>query len=65
MDDPSETDNPLFEITLRSYHEPEIPGRTVIWGIPASNERVTSRFTVRYQDISNGGGNLLTGHSEI
>ncbi|EXJ92622.1 hypothetical protein A1O3_01174 [Capronia epimyces CBS 606.96] len=45
VDDESETDDPLFEITLRSYHEPEIPGQTVIWGVPATNEKVASRYT--------------------
>ncbi|KAL4959537.1 uncharacterized protein BDV14DRAFT_205612 [Aspergillus stella-maris] len=29
---------PLFEITVRSYNEPDTPG-TVPWGIPASNEK--------------------------
>lgn len=46
VDDDSESESP-FEITIRSYNEPEIQGRTVIWGIPASNERVVSRVSVR------------------
>ncbi|EFX02212.1 FAD-binding monooxygenase [Grosmannia clavigera kw1407] len=45
VDDESETDNPYFEITVRSYHEPEIQGQTVVWSIPATNERVRSRCT--------------------
>ncbi|KAJ6024009.1 hypothetical protein N7540_004806 [Penicillium herquei] len=53
VDDESETDDPLFEITVRSYKEPYVPGKTVIWGIPASNEKVASRvssFDKRVQD---------------
>lgn len=46
VDDESETDSPYFEITVRSYHEPERPGQTVVWSTPATNERVRSRFTV-------------------
>lgn len=37
----------LFELSVRSYHEPDIPGTTVSWGVPASNEKVKSRFLVR------------------
>ncbi|KAJ5638214.1 FAD-binding monooxygenase [Penicillium lividum] len=43
VDDESESDDPFFEITVRSYKEPEIPGKTVVWGIPATNEKVASR----------------------
>ncbi|KAJ5568686.1 FAD-binding monooxygenase [Penicillium hetheringtonii] len=43
VDDESEESDPLFEITVRSYHEPEVPGKTVAWGIPASNEKVAAR----------------------
>ncbi|KAJ5714569.1 uncharacterized protein N7483_011750 [Penicillium malachiteum] len=53
VDDERETDDPLFEITVRSYKEPDVPGKTVIWGIPASNEKVASRvstFDKRVQD---------------
>ncbi|KAJ5712461.1 hypothetical protein N7493_008929 [Penicillium malachiteum] len=53
VDDENETDDPLFEITVRSYKEPDVPGKTVIWGIPASNEKVASRvssFDKRVQD---------------
>lgn len=46
MDDESEESDPLFEITVRSYHEPEVPGKTVAWGIPASNEKVAARVKV-------------------
>ncbi len=49
VDDPQELQpgqEELFEISLRSYHEPDIPGRTVSWGVPASNERVKARFVV-------------------
>ncbi|KAL4946604.1 hypothetical protein BDV06DRAFT_218071 [Aspergillus oleicola] len=35
--------NPLFEITIRSYAEPDTPGTTVPWGIPASNQKVAAR----------------------
>ncbi|KAF7552704.1 hypothetical protein G7Z17_g4113 [Cylindrodendrum hubeiense] len=45
VDDESENPDGLFEITVRSYHEPEIPGKTVAWGIPATNERVASRVS--------------------
>ncbi|KAL4872917.1 hypothetical protein BDV12DRAFT_192850 [Aspergillus spectabilis] len=37
-----ERENPLFEITVRSYREPNAPG-TVFWGIPATNQKVASR----------------------
>lgn len=47
VDDENEENEGLFEITVRSYHEPEIPGKTVAWGIPATNERVASRVLVR------------------
>jgi salicylate hydroxylase len=47
VDDEGETDDPLFEITVRSYRESEIPGKTVVWGIPATNEKVASRVEVR------------------
>ncbi|KAH7144317.1 hypothetical protein B0J13DRAFT_607686 [Dactylonectria estremocensis] len=53
VDDESEHADGLFEITVRSYHEPEIPGRTVAWGIPATNDRVASRvlkFDQRVRD---------------
>lgn len=49
VDDSSEIplEKQLFELSVRSYHEPDIPGRTVSWGIPATNERVQARFVVR------------------
>lgn len=49
VDDSSEIplEDQLFELSVRSYHEPDIPGRTVSWGIPATNERVQARFVVR------------------
>ncbi|KIW38771.1 uncharacterized protein PV06_09716 [Exophiala oligosperma] len=49
VDDSSEIplEKQLFELSVRSYHEPDIPGRTVSWGIPATNERVQARF-VKY-----------------
>ncbi|KAH7007717.1 FAD-binding monooxygenase [Ilyonectria destructans] len=53
VDDESEENEGSFEITVRSYHEPEIPGKTVAWGIPATNERVASRvlkFDQRVRD---------------
>ncbi|KAL5343701.1 hypothetical protein BJX70DRAFT_353307 [Aspergillus crustosus] len=37
-----EKKNPYFEITIRSYREPDVAG-TVPWGIPATNEKVASR----------------------
>jgi salicylate hydroxylase len=45
VDDDSE-EVPHFEITVRGYREPEIPGKTVVWGVPASNDRVASRVEV-------------------
>ncbi|KAL4887104.1 hypothetical protein BJY04DRAFT_177307 [Aspergillus karnatakaensis] len=51
-DDEEEKENPLFEITVRSYREPDTPG-TVPWGIPATNEKVASRveeFDQRIRD---------------
>ncbi|OKL61015.1 hypothetical protein UA08_03110 [Talaromyces atroroseus] len=53
VDDETETADPHFEITIRSYHEPEIAGTTVPWGIPASNDKVASRvlkFDQRVRD---------------
>lgn len=47
VDDEEEIDDPFFEITVRSYKEPEIPGKTVVWGIPATKEKVASRVSVR------------------
>ncbi|CAG8076141.1 unnamed protein product [Penicillium salamii] len=43
VDEEGDTDDPLFEITVRSYCEPHSPGKTVFWGIPATNEKVGSR----------------------
>ncbi|EKV11545.1 FAD-binding monooxygenase, putative [Penicillium digitatum] len=43
VDDKEEIKDPLFEITVRSYREPEVSGKTVFWGIPATNEKVGSR----------------------
>lgn len=60
VDDETETENPLFEITLRSYKEPEIPGETVVWGIPASNAKVASRVEVRQSLLHN---QLAPGHA--
>ncbi|CAH0000131.1 unnamed protein product [Clonostachys byssicola] len=53
VDDLSETSDPYFEITVRSYHEPHVPGETVVWGVPATNEKVASRvekFDQRIRD---------------
>lgn len=47
MDDEEETQDPRFEITVRSYLEPEVSGKAVFWGIPATNEKVGSRVEVR------------------
>ncbi|OOQ87408.1 putative FAD-binding monooxygenase [Penicillium brasilianum] len=55
VDDDSE-ETPHFEITVRGYREPEIPGKTVVWGIPASNDRVASRvenYDHRIKDAMN------------
>lgn len=46
VDEEGDTDDPLFEITVRSYCEPHSPGKTVFWGIPATNEKVGSRVKV-------------------
>ncbi|OQE27023.1 hypothetical protein PENFLA_c006G10117 [Penicillium flavigenum] len=51
VDDEEETEDPLFEITVRSYREPEVLGRTVFWGVPASNEKVGSRVETFDQRI--------------
>lgn len=45
--DDEDEENPYFEITVRGYREPEILGRTVVWGVPATNDRVASRVEVR------------------
>lgn len=47
--DPAD-DQELCELTVRSYQEPEIPGRTVTWAIPATNERVQSRCEVGLEE---------------
>ncbi|PYH41296.1 putative monooxygenase [Aspergillus saccharolyticus JOP 1030-1] len=41
VDDESERE--LCEITVRSFDEPEVTGRTATWAIPSTNERVRSR----------------------
>lgn len=46
VDDDNE-ENPHFEITVRGYREPEISGKTVVWGIPATNDRIASRVEVQ------------------
>ncbi|KAJ5797152.1 uncharacterized protein N7518_005692 [Penicillium psychrosexuale] len=51
VDDEEESKDPLFEITVRSYREPEISGKTVFWGIPATNEKVGSRVEAFDQRI--------------
>lgn len=45
--DDDDEENPHFEITVRGYREPEISGKTVVWGIPATNDRVASRVEVQ------------------
>lgn len=47
VDDESEYEDPHFEITVRAYQEPEVPGKTVFWGISATNEKVAARVEVR------------------
>ncbi|KAJ5457264.1 hypothetical protein N7530_012538 [Penicillium desertorum] len=51
VDDEEETEDPFFEITVRFYCEPEVPGKTVFWGVPASNEKVGSRVETFDQRI--------------
>lgn len=53
VDDESESDDALFEITVRSYREPDISGKTVFWGIPATNAKVGSRVEVRISFFQN------------
>ncbi|KAJ5338937.1 FAD-binding monooxygenase [Penicillium brevicompactum] len=53
VDEEGENDDPLFEITVRSYNEPNVSGKTVFWGIPATNQKVGSRvekFDQRLRD---------------
>ncbi|PYH81796.1 FAD/NAD(P)-binding domain-containing protein [Aspergillus uvarum CBS 121591] len=38
-----EPDRELCEITVRSFNEPEVPGRTATWAIPSTNDRVRAR----------------------
>ncbi|KAJ5259631.1 hypothetical protein N7478_012612 [Penicillium angulare] len=45
VDDETENPDPYFEITVRSYTEPEAPGLTVPWGISATNDKVASRVS--------------------
>ncbi|KAJ5890502.1 FAD-binding monooxygenase [Penicillium subrubescens] len=54
--DDDDEENPHFEITVRGYREPEISGKTVVWGIPATNDRVASRvqnYDQRIKDAVN------------
>ncbi|KAJ5189886.1 Monooxygenase FAD-binding [Penicillium cf. griseofulvum] len=51
VDDEEDTEDPLFEITVRSYCEPEVSGKTVFWGVPATNEKVGSRVETFDQRI--------------
>lgn len=49
VDDPNEVgeDERMFEIAARNVVDPETAtGKTFSWGIPATNERVLSHFTV-------------------
>ncbi|KAL2822664.1 hypothetical protein BJX63DRAFT_427220 [Aspergillus granulosus] len=43
VDDESEDEPRLFEITVRSYNEPVTADRTATWAIPATNEKILSR----------------------
>lgn len=45
VDDPSDPEA-MFEFSCRSGTEPEVSGKTVSWGIPASNEKVLLRYKV-------------------
>lgn len=56
VDDESEIADPLFEITVRSYKELDSEGKAVVWGVPASNEKVASRVSVRTSSF-----NILSG----
>lgn len=65
VDDETEQKDPLFEITVRSYHEPEVPGKTVGWGIPATNEKVGSRVKVRICNRAESDQENRTADSEL
>ncbi|KAL3462381.1 hypothetical protein BJX64DRAFT_288501 [Aspergillus heterothallicus] len=43
VDDESEPEPHLFEITVRSYNEPITADRTATWAIPVTNEKVLAR----------------------
>ncbi|KAL2845264.1 hypothetical protein BJY01DRAFT_263665 [Aspergillus pseudoustus] len=43
VDDESEPEPRLFEVTIRSYNEPITPDRTATWAIPATNEKILAR----------------------
>ncbi|KAJ5951685.1 FAD-binding monooxygenase [Penicillium vulpinum] len=51
VDNEEEIKDPLFEITVRSYNEPEVSGKTVFWGIPATNDKVGLRVETFDQRI--------------
>ncbi len=34
------------EVSARVFGEPPVPGQTVSWGVPVTNEKVFSRFEV-------------------
>ncbi|KAL4924244.1 FAD-dependent oxidoreductase [Aspergillus undulatus] len=44
VDDESEKEPQLCEITIRSYNEPVTPDRAATWAIPATNERLSLDF---------------------
>ncbi|KAJ6003261.1 hypothetical protein N7451_005808 [Penicillium sp. IBT 35674x] len=64
VDDEKELDDPFFEITVRSYKEPEIPGKTVVWGIPATKEKVASRVSTFDQRVRDA-VDAITGWNKI
>ena len=55
VDDPSDPDA-KFEFSCRSGLEPEVSGKTVSWGMPASNEKVLSRYKVGHSWYSFNSG---------
>ena len=47
VDDESERE--LYEVTVRSFNEPDTPGMIATWAVPVSNEKVIGVCEVRLQ----------------
>ena len=48
VDDESERE--LYEVTVRSFNEPNVPGMIATWAVPVSNEKVIGVCEVRLHE---------------